>query len=159
MPDSVPAFATPANDFEIQKRPSTIALLPFFASGRFPRPDLVGQCRDGKVTYTSGGDLLPRVRDISLGLTALAGTRVERLSAGERQRAGIIRALLGDPPVLLLDEPTASLDSANVRRLLEILLQLRDEGRTLLATTHDPRLVDDPRVNGRLRLVDGVIGS
>ncbi len=80
MTDSVPAVATPANDFEIQKRPSTIALLPFFASGRFPRPDLVGQCRDGKVTYTSGGDLLPRVRDISLGLTALGMTRGSRVA-------------------------------------------------------------------------------
>jgi putative ABC transport system ATP-binding protein len=89
------------------------------------------------------------------GLAAFARTRVERLSAGERQRAGIIRALLGDAPVLLLDEPTASLDSANVERLVNHLADLRDEGRTLLATTHDPRLVDHPCVDGRLRLADG----
>ncbi len=89
------------------------------------------------------------------GLAALTRTRVERLSTGERQRAGIIRALLGDPPVLLLDEPTAALDTTNVRVLVDLLVGLRDEGRTLLATTHDQRLVDDPRVDGRLRLMDG----
>lgn len=92
-------------------------------------------------------------------LAALAHTRVERLSAGERQRAGIIRALLAHPPILLLDEPTASLDSENVRRLVDLLLGLRAGGRTLLATTHDPRLVDDPRLDGRLRLIDGVLGT
>lgn len=91
------------------------------------------------------------------GLAALARTRVERLSAGERQRAGIIRALLGEPPILLLDEPTASLDTANVQLLVDLLVNLRDEGRTLLATTHDQRLVNDSRVDGRLRLVDGRI--
>lgn len=91
------------------------------------------------------------------GLARFAHTRVERLSAGERQRAGIIRALLGDAPVLLLDEPTAALDSDNVHLLVELLLGLRAEGRTLLATTHDLRLVNEPRVDGRLRLVDGAI--
>jgi len=91
------------------------------------------------------------------GLTGLARTRVERLSAGERQRAGIIRALLGETPILLLDEPTASLDTANVQLLVDLLVSLRDEGRTLLATTHDPRLVSDPRLDGRLRLLDGAI--
>ena len=91
------------------------------------------------------------------GLAALTHTRVERLSAGERQRAGIIRALLGGPPILLLDEPTASLDTANVQLLVDVLVKLRDEGRTLLATTHDQRLVNDPRVDGRLRLVDGMM--
>lgn len=93
------------------------------------------------------------------GVTALAQTRVERLSAGERQRVGIIRALLGEPPILLLDEPTASLDSTNVERLVDLLASLRAEGRTLLATTHDQRLVNDPRVDGRLRLVDGALAG
>lgn len=91
------------------------------------------------------------------GLTAFRHTPVERLSAGERQRAGIIRALLGGAPILLLDEPTAALDTANVQLLVDMLIELRAEGRTLLATTHDLRLVNDPRVDGRLRLVDGAI--
>jgi len=92
-----------------------------------------------------------------LGMTRHAGTRVERLSAGERQRGAIIRALAADPPILLLDEPTASLDTANVGLLMDLLVRFRDEGKTLVATTHDPRLAEDPRVNRVLRLVDGAL--
>jgi putative ABC transport system ATP-binding protein len=91
------------------------------------------------------------------GMAEFARARVERLSAGERQRAAIIRALLADAPILLLDEPTASLDTDNVRMILDVLLRLRDEGRTLLATTHDQRLAEHPRIDGVLRLVDGTI--
>lgn len=91
------------------------------------------------------------------GLAEFALTPVERLSAGERQRGALIRALVADAPILMLDEPTAALDSENVRTLLALLLALRDEGRTILATTHDRRLAEDPRVDGVLRLVDGVL--
>jgi putative ABC transport system ATP-binding protein len=91
------------------------------------------------------------------GMTAFAHTPVERLSAGERQRGAIIRALVADAPILMLDEPTAALDTENVRLLLDLLLGLRAEGRTLLATTHDRRLTEDPRVDGVLRLVDGAL--
>ncbi len=89
------------------------------------------------------------------GLTDCARTRVERLSAGEQHRGALIRALVADAPILMLDEPTAALDTGNVRLLLEVLLELRAEGRTLLATTHDRRLAEDPRVDGVLRLEDG----
>jgi len=91
------------------------------------------------------------------GMAAFADTPVERLSAGERQRGAIIRALVTDAPILLLDEPTAALDTENVRILLELLLGLRAEGRTILATTHDRRLAEDPRVDGVLSLVDGAL--
>lgn len=91
------------------------------------------------------------------GLEKSATTRVERLSAGECQRGAIVRALLREAPILLLDEPTTSLDTENVERLLGLLRQQRSEGRTLLATTHDPRLIDDPRLDGVLRLSDGIL--
>jgi putative ABC transport system ATP-binding protein len=91
------------------------------------------------------------------GIEELAGLKVERLSGGERQRAAIVRALLLDPPILLLDEPTAYVDAANVRFLVDLLLGLRDEGRTIVAATHDARLANDARLDGTLQLVDGVI--
>ncbi|MCL4177725.1 MAG: ATP-binding cassette domain-containing protein [Verrucomicrobia bacterium] len=89
------------------------------------------------------------------GMAAYARTQVERLSAGERQRGAIIRALVADAPILMLDEPTAALDTENVRIMVDLLLSLRAEGRTIVATTHDRRLTEDPRLNGVLRLVDG----
>ena len=82
MTDATSAAAS-ADEAGIPTRPRTIAELPFFVSGRFPKPDLIGQCRDGAVLYTSGRDLLPAVRDISLGLAALGmvpGDRVAILS-------------------------------------------------------------------------------
>lgn len=91
------------------------------------------------------------------GLAPFASTRIERLSAGERQRGALIRALVTDAPLLMLDEPTAALDLENVRLMLDLLLSLRAEGRTIVATTHDRRLAEDPRVDGVLRLVDGAL--
>lgn len=91
------------------------------------------------------------------GLSEYLDTPIERLSAGERQRGAILRALMADVPILLLDEPTAALDTGNVRTLLELLLELRAEGRTILVTTHDQRLVADSRVDKVLRLVDGFL--
>lgn len=91
------------------------------------------------------------------GMAPFAGTRVERLSAGERQRGALIRALVADAPILMLDEPTAALDTENVRIMLELLFSLRAEGRTIMATTHDRRLAEEPRLDGVLRLVDGAL--
>lgn len=93
------------------------------------------------------------------GVGELASMKVERLSGGERQRGAITRALLRDPPLLLLDEPTAHLDSDNVRSILDLLLALRNEGRTIVAATHDARLVGEPRIDGVLELSDGMIAG
>jgi ABC-2 type transport system ATP-binding protein len=77
-------------------------------------------------------DLLEQV-----GLGDAAGTRVRRLSGGERQRLSLALALVGDPEVLLLDEPTAGMDPAARRETRSLVRSLRDEGRTILLTTHD----------------------
>jgi long-chain acyl-CoA synthetase len=60
---------------DIQALPKTIAQLPFFVRGRFPRPDLVGRCDGGRVVTTSGSELVDQVRDLSLGLAGLGLTR------------------------------------------------------------------------------------
>jgi ABC-2 type transport system ATP-binding protein len=77
-------------------------------------------------------DLLEQV-----GLGAVAGTRVRRLSGGERQRLSLGIALAGDPEVLILDEPTAGMDPEARRATRVLVAGLRDEGRTILLTTHD----------------------
>lgn len=64
--------------------------------------------------------------------------RVLRLSSGERQRLALIRALVGDPAVLLLDEPTASLDSDGVAAVEAVLRQRMANGTTIVLVTHDP---------------------
>jgi ABC-2 type transport system ATP-binding protein len=72
-----------------------------------------------------------------VGLASVAGTRVRRLSGGERQRLSLAIALVGEPEVLLLDEPTAGMDPEARRSTRELVASLRDEGRTILLTTHD----------------------
>ena len=76
--------------------------------------------------------------------SAIARTALPReLSGGEAQRVAIARALAVDPPLLLMDEPTASLDPARRNELGETLVQLARSGRTLVMTSHDDDFVRD----------------
>ena len=76
-----------------------------------------------------------------LGVGHRADALPRELSGGEAQRVAIARALAVDPPILLLDEPTASLDPARRNDLGEALRKLAATGRTLLMTSHDPEFV------------------
>jgi putative ABC transport system ATP-binding protein len=82
-----------------------------------------------------------------VGLTFL-GRRAASLSRGEMQRVALARAALFSPPILLADEPTASLDATSGRAVADLLLELaRDAGSTLVVVTHDPMLLERlPRV-------------
>jgi ABC-type Mn2+/Zn2+ transport system ATPase subunit len=72
-----------------------------------------------------------------VGLAAEAGTPYGALSGGQRQRVLIARALAQEAEILLLDEPLTGVDRPSSERVLEILRELRDEGRALLVATHD----------------------
>ena len=72
-----------------------------------------------------------------VGLTAVARTRVRRLSGGERQRLALAVALVGDPEVLILDEPTAGMDPEARQTTRAVIADLRAAGRAILMTTHD----------------------
>ncbi|GAB7037115.1 MULTISPECIES: ABC transporter ATP-binding protein [Catenuloplanes] len=76
-----------------------------------------------------------------------------RLSGGERQRTAIARALIGDPALLLCDEPTGNLDSANTAAVLDLFDELRAGGATLLVITHD--LAVAARADRQVRIADG----
>ncbi len=89
------------------------------------------------------------------GLADKRDVSTERLSGGERQRGALARASILDPTILLLDEPTAHVDADNAERIVGHLCGLRDEGHAVVASTHDPRLADDPRVDRVLRLDRG----
>lgn len=87
------------------------------------------------------------------GLERLA-QRVETLSRGQMQRVAVARALAGRPPILVADEPTASLDAEAGEAVADLLLQLGEEtGFTLIVATHDPALVG--RMDRVLRLANG----
>lgn len=71
-----------------------------------------------------------------VGLTDKAGTRMEKLSGGQAQRLSIACALINDPELVFLDEPTAALDPQARRNLWDLLRQVNADGRTVVLTTH-----------------------
>jgi len=94
----------------------------------------------------------------AVGLAGLEGRRPDAMSGGQRQRVAVARAIVGEPSLVLADEPTASLDSETAARLLDLFDALHAEkGIAFLFSSHDPRIVE--RVPRRVRLVDGRIAS
>jgi putative ABC transport system ATP-binding protein len=95
------------------------------------------------------GSLLER-----LDLAATRHKRPEQLSAGQRQRVAVARALLHRPPIVLADEPTASLDWQHGESAVRLLVeQAREEGALLLVVTHDVRLL--PKFGRCLTIAEG----
>jgi ABC-2 type transport system ATP-binding protein len=88
-----------------------------------------------------------------VGLGARARHRVEGFSRGMKQRLHLARGLIGDPRVLLLDEPTTGMDPVAARDFRALVGDLRSEGRTVLLTTHD--MAEAEAVCQRVTLIDG----
>ncbi len=101
-----------------------------------------------------------RVRELfqEIGLDGLEDRKPGKLSGGQQQRVAVARAVVGEPTLVLADEPTANLDSHTSDALLDVMERLNREHRTtFLFSTHDPRVME--RARRRVRLVDGQVTS
>ena len=93
-----------------------------------------------------------------IGIGGLENRRPAKLSGGQQQRVAVARAVIGEPALVLADEPTANLDTQSSIALLDVMTQLnREMGRTFVFATHDARLME--RAQRLIRLVDGAIES
>jgi putative ABC transport system ATP-binding protein len=91
-----------------------------------------------------------------VGLAHKAGAFPRALSGGEQQRVAVARAIVGNPSLILADEPTAALDSENGQAVMTVLAELaKDPSRATFIVTHDPRIV--PFADRILRIEDGRI--
>ncbi len=90
-----------------------------------------------------------------VGMVHRIGHRPAQLSGGQRQRVAIARALINRPGLILADEPTGNLDSANVNRILELFQELQSEGNTMALVTHDDHVAS--YASRIIRMMDGKI--
>ena len=127
--------------------PAGMAVIDYVLLGRTPYRGVFAG--DSARDLTVAGEVLHR-----LDLSSLAGRELRSLSGGERQRAVLARALAQQAPVLLLDEPTTSLDLGHQQEVLELVEELRGEGGlTVVATLHDLTLA--ARYGDRVALLAG----
>ena len=93
----------------------------------------------------------------SLGLAEKAEARPSQLSGGQRQRVAVARALINDPDILMMDEPTGNLDSKSEAELLDLIGALHEKGKTILVVTHSDTV--SARAQRIIGIRDGRIAS
>jgi putative ABC transport system ATP-binding protein len=88
-----------------------------------------------------------------VGLSSRIKHHPSQLSGGQQQRVAIARALVGQPRLILADEPTGNLDSAMANEILDLLEKINSTGTTIVMVTHDPELAN--RASRQIHLLDG----
>ncbi len=92
---------------------------------------------------------------VKVGLQDRMGHFPNQLSGGQQQRVAIARALVGNPSILLADEPTGALDQKTGRQVMALFRELNDEGRTIIMITHDMNIAANAR--RVVHIIDGVL--
>jgi putative ABC transport system ATP-binding protein len=109
------------------------------------------------LTYRSmgAGERKRRVKEVleRVGMEHRAKHYPAQLSGGQQQRVAVARALVGQPSILLADEPTGNLDSKNSEAVMDLLRALHADGATICMVTHDPRYADI--ADRTIHLLDG----
>ncbi len=110
------------------------------------------------LTYRSGVGAAGSKQAVATALERVnmghrAGHLPAQLSGGQQQRVAVARALVGNPSLILADEPTGNLDVANGDQLMELFDQLHAEGATLITVTHNPFYAE--RASRRIHMLDG----
>ncbi|HET6208740.1 MAG TPA: ABC transporter ATP-binding protein, partial [Jatrophihabitans sp.] len=119
--------------------------------------------RNVELPLTYAGIARERRRELAMaaldrvGLSDRVEHRPGELSGGQQQRVAVARAVVGDPALILADEPTGNLDSTATADVLELFGQLHQQGRTIVLITHEPEVAE--RASRVLRIRDGRLQS
>lgn len=92
-----------------------------------------------------------------MGISQIADRDIRKVSGGQLQRASICRAMINNPEVLFMDEPTGALNSEATEQVLEILKKLNQQGVTIVMVTHDPKVAEQTKKI--IYIKDGVIAK
>jgi putative ABC transport system ATP-binding protein len=109
--------------------------------------------RDGVSKEASKKAILTALERVSMAHRA--AHLPAQLSGGQQQRVAVARALVGDPSLILADEPTGNLDQTNGDQLMELLDELHGDGATLITVTHNPVYAE--RASRRIHMLDGCL--
>jgi tungstate transport system ATP-binding protein len=123
----------------------------------FQRPAMLRRSVSGNLSYALRAAGIPyraeRIKELlsMVGLAGLSKRPARRLSGGEQQRLALARALARDPAILLLDEPTASLDPASTKAIEDVISAIATRGIKVVMSTHD--LGEARRIGGEIVLL------